>query len=230
MNKTPQEAREFLAELKTASSVVEQSKLVIFPPALLAYEFAQSLRDSSIGWGGQNCHFESVGAFTGENSPMVLKGMGAQYCLVGHSERRQLFGEADLFLSKKVKALQDLNVTPVLCVGETLEERKLGRTKEIIVSQTQNGLRLADKGRPFWLAYEPVWAIGTGQVATLEQVEEAHKILRELVSKNTPILYGGSVKSDNSGALSKLSNVDGFLIGGASLKVSDFLAILRSTN
>ena len=160
--------------------------------------------------------------------------MGARFCLVGHSERRQLFVEGDELLAKKVSALQALGLTPILCVGETLDDRRWNRTQEVIVRQTRAGLQAADPRKPLWLAYEPVWAIGTGQVATPAQVEEAHLILRKTLKdwdlpagERTTILYGGSVKSENARALSELANVDGFLIGGASLKVNEFLKIYR---
>jgi triosephosphate isomerase len=234
MNKTPAEAAEFTRLLKESASREEQSQLVVLPPALVSYEVAAGLRDTAVGWGGQNCYFEMKGAFTGENSAEVLKGMGAKFCLVGHSERRQLFLEDDALLAKKVVALQGLELIPILCVGETLDDRRWNRTKEVIVRQTRAALADADSSKPFWLAYEPVWAIGTGQVATPEQVREAHSILRQTLQEwssvaadRVPILYGGSVKPDNAGVLAKLPNVNGFLIGGASLKVDDFLKIYR---
>lgn len=229
MNKSPAQAGDFVRALNSAATPEEQTQLVILPPALVASEVASGLRDSKIAWGGQNCYSEVSGAFTGENSPSVFKDMGAKYCLVGHSERRHIFGERDEGLAKKVKALQDLGLIPILCVGETLEERKSNRTRDVIVGQTQAGLALADKNKSYWLAYEPVWAIGTGQVATRAQVEEAHALLRQTVGDGVPILYGGSVKSDNAGALAGLANVNGFLIGGASLAVEEFLKIYRNS-
>ncbi len=153
---------------------------------------------------------------------------GAFIKCTGHSERRHVFGERDEGLAKKVKILQDQGLVPILCVGETLDERKAGRTSEVILGQTKNGLALANLTKPYWIAYEPVWAIGTGQVATSEQVEEAHTLLRKQVGDKVPILYGGSVKPDNSAQLAGLKNVNGFLIGGASLKVDEFLKIYRS--
>jgi triosephosphate isomerase len=138
-------------------------------------------------------------------------------------------------IAKKVQALQALGLTPILCVGETQDDRRWNRTQEVIVRQTRQGLQSADPSKPIWLAYEPVWAIGTGVVATPEQVEEAHAILRRtlkewsaMTSDRMPILYGGSVKGENAASLASLNNVNGFLIGGASLKVEDFLTIYRS--
>jgi triosephosphate isomerase len=186
-------------------------------------------------WGGQNSYFQDSGAFTGENSPALLKHMGADFCLVGHSERRQIFAEGDDMLAKKVQALQKLGLTPILCVGETQDDRRWSRTQEVISRQTRVGLQFADPDKSIWLAYEPVWAIGTGVVATPEQVEEAHTILRRTLLEWSgsagdlvPILYGGSVKPENSAALAGLNNVGGFLIGGASLAVRDFLQIHRN--
>lgn len=234
MNKSPVQAAEFIKALKEQAKPLEQNHLVVLPPALVAFEVAQSLKGTGLQWGGQNSYFEVSGAFTGENSPLTLKEMGAKYCLVGHSERRQIFGEIDDLLTKKVKALQGLGITPILCVGETLDDRRSNRTQEVIVRQARAGLQGADPSKPLWLAYEPVWAIGTGEVATPSQVEEAHGILRKSlkdwspqVADGIPILYGGSVKAENAKALAGIANVNGFLIGGASLKVDDFISIYR---
>ena len=226
MNKTPAQAAAFVKQLR--SEVGDSSDFVILPPALLASTVAAELQGSKIGWGGQNCYFEAKGAFTGETSPMVLKEMGAGFCLVGHSERRAIFGETDQLLAKKFQAVQSVGLTPILCVGETLAERETGRTEEVILNQLRAGLSLGAPVKPFWIAYEPVWAIGTGKVATPDQVQDAHSILREALpepGKNAPILYGGSAKPDNVASLASLNNVDGFLIGGASLEVADFVKI-----
>ena len=234
MNKNPAQAAEFIKTLKEQTKPAEQNHLVVLPPALVAFQVAQSLNGSDLQWGGQNSYFEASGAFTGENSPQTLKEMGAKYCLVGHSERRQIFGEPDDLLAKKVQALQSAGITPILCVGETLDDRRWNRTQEVIVRQLRAGLQSADPSKPLWLAYEPVWAIGTGEVATPLQVEEAHGILRKSlkewssqVADGIPILYGGSVKADNAKSLAGIANVNGFLIGGASLKVDDFTSIYR---
>lgn len=235
MNKSPSQAAEFVKALKEQAKGPEQEHLVVLPQALTAYAVAEGLRGSSVRWGAQNAYFEAQGAFTGENSPQVLKEMGASFCLVGHSERRHIFAEPEELLAKKVQGLQNLGITPILCVGETLDDRRWNRTQEVIVRQMRQGLQAADPTKPLWLAYEPVWAIGTGEVATPMQVEEAHSILRRSLkewsaqSEQIPILYGGSVKPDNSRTLAVLNHVDGFLIGGASLKVDDLLAIYRGS-
>lgn len=228
MNMNPAQASAFARQLLAEVPATAKDKFVILPPALLAATVATELKGSGIGWGGQNCYCELKGAFTGENSPQLLAEMGAQYCLVGHSERRHVFGEQDELLAKKVAALQKVNVTPILCVGETLEDRRMSRTQEVIERQLAAGLQAADSSRPLWIAYEPVWAIGTGLVATPQQVEEAHSILRAACSA-TPILYGGSVKSDNVASLSGLNNVNGFLIGGASLDAREFVRIFQNS-
>ncbi|MBX3023212.1 MAG: triose-phosphate isomerase [Bdellovibrionales bacterium] len=236
MNKTPEQAAQFVRQLKESATAEEQKHLVLLPTALIAYEVAQGLKGSGVAWGGQNCYFENSGAFTGESSPSLMKEMGAKFCLVGHSERRQIFAEPDDMLAKKTAALQNLGMIPIVCVGETQDDRRWNRTQEVIVRQTRLALASADPSKPIWLAYEPVWAIGTGQVATPEQVEEAHGILRKalkewsaMTSDRIPILYGGSVKAENSASLAALNNVNGFLIGGASLAVDDLLKIYRNS-
>lgn len=234
MNKTADEAQSFVEQLLQQVPAVDQAQLIILPPALVAWKVSSALQKSQVGWGGQNSYFESHGAFTGENSPQVLKDMGAKYCLVGHSERRHIFGEGDELLAQKVQALQKLGLIPILCVGETLDDRRWSRTREVILRQLRTGLSHADAMAPLMVAYEPVWAIGTGEVATPLQVEEAHEILRQALiawnagaAERTPILYGGSVKPDNVRSLAGLKNVNGFLIGGASLKVADFVSIQK---
>lgn len=238
MNKTPRDASAFVDALIQESRPEEQAQMVLLPPALCASAVADRVRGSKFRWGGQNCYFEGKGAFTGENSPAVYAELGAQFCLVGHSERRQLFFESDDLLARKMKAVQLNGMTPILCVGETLDDRKWRRTKEVIGRQLKSGIADADPSKDFWLAYEPVWAIGTGVVAEPDQVEEAHAFLGETLkslvgsarAERVPILYGGSVKSDNAGGLQALKSVNGFLIGGASLDVQEFLKIYRARN
>lgn len=235
LNKSPAEAKEFIQALLRETTPAEQGDLVVLPPALSAYAVAETTKVSQVRWGGQNCYFENNGAFTGENSPAVMSQMGAKFCLVGHSERRQLFCESDEMFTKKVAAVQAQGMIPILCVGETLDDRRWRRTKEVIGRQLKSGLAAVNSEKEVWVAYEPVWAIGTGQVATPDQVEEAHTFLRDILSDllgsratQTPILYGGSVKPDNAAGLRALNNVNGFLIGGASLDLSQFLKIYRT--
>lgn len=229
LNKSPDDAKRFAQELLTHSSQLENDQMILFPQALAASSLAESLRGSSIKWGLQNCYSKDSGAFTGENSLSVAQGMGASYVLVGHSERRSLFAEASGFLAEKNAYAQKLGVTPIYCIGETLDQRKNGQTRSVLIEQIHRGMGLSSKSLPFVIAYEPVWAIGTGQVATPEQVAETHlwiqEILKDFGWPELPLLYGGSVKADNAAVLKKIKNVDGFLIGGASLEVSSLLAI-----
>ncbi len=232
MNKNPEQTSAFVKDLKSQAPAADQASFIVLPPALVAWQVSEGLKGTQIGWGGQNSYCEPKGAFTGENSPQVMKEMGAKYCLVGHSERRQIFAEPDDMLAKKVSGLQALSMIPILCVGETHDDRGWSRTQEVIVRQLRTALQSADAQKPLWLAYEPVWAIGTGVVATPTQVEEAHGILRKALrewnapaSERIPILYGGSVKADNAKMLANLRDVNGFLIGGASLEVAEFVRI-----
>lgn len=232
LNKSPQESRAFVKELLPRIDNFK-CEMVIFPQALSCEAVATESKNKNLKWGGQNCYFENAGAFTGENSAKVLFGMGASYVLVGHSERRQIFAEDDELLSKKFECAQEAGLTPMLCLGETLIERQTGVTNQVIMEQLKKGLSRVNFSKTFTLAYEPVWAIGTGKVATTEEAEEAHSYLREQlkvlagpeIANKTSILYGGSVKPDNAKNLIEKENIDGFLIGGASLEVKSFLAI-----
>lgn len=234
MNKSPREAVEYFKNfLPKAEKAARAKTLIFFVPAIDLWVTEQALRGSPVKWGAQNCYFETKGAFTGENSPAVLAEIGAPFTLVGHSERRALFHETDEETGKKVRALQGVGITPMLCVGESLSERESGRTNEVIIRQLRAGLAMRDVSKPVMIAYEPVWAIGTGKVATPDQAGEAHAVLRgalreiggALLAENTPILYGGSVKPDNAGAIREQKEVDGFLVGGASLEIDSFLAL-----
>jgi len=232
MNKGPGAARDFVRSLLRTMGGAEPSELVLLPSALSASVVADDLKTTALSWGGQNCYSETQGAFTGENSPQVLAEMGAKFCLVGHSERRHVFAETDEMLRKKIATVQAQGLTPIFCVGETMDDRRWNRTQEVVLRQLKAGLQQATPDRPLWLAYEPVWAIGTGQVATTQQVEEVHDLLRRALrdwnhnaGERMPILYGGSVKPENAPALATLNNVNGFLIGGASLDPDQFLKI-----
>lgn len=234
LNKSPREAEAFFKTfLPKAADASKEKTLVFFVPAIDLTVTEQALRGSQVKWGAQNCYFETKGAFTGENSPAVLAEIGAPYTLVGHSERRALFHETDEETGKKVKALHAVGITPMLCVGESLAERENGTTNEVIVRQLRAGLAHRDASKPVTIAYEPVWAIGTGKVATPAQANEAHAVLRQALveiggaalAEQTPILYGGSVKPDNAQEIAGQKEVDGFLVGGASLEVDSFLAL-----
>ena len=234
MNKNPQDAEAFLRGLRDYQSVRDLKGLVVFPPTVNLLVASDILKGCGIGWGAQNCHSEDSGAFTGENSPAVIKGLGATHCLVGHSERRTLFGESNEFCAQKVAAIQRHGMTPILCLGETLEQREKGETNQVIVEQLKKSTAGVDWEKPFWVAYEPVWAIGTGKVATPAQVNKVHAVLRaqlkEMARLETPILYGGSVKPENARKLAMEKEVDGFLIGGASLELESFIKIFNEAN
>ncbi len=241
MHKSPRDTRDYfttiLPKFEACGVAKDPSfrKIIFFVPALDLQAAADSLKGTHIGWGAQNAHWETKGAFTGENSPAVLAELATPYVLVGHSERRALFGETDEQTGLKVKALHSVGITPLLCVGESLEEREAGRTNEVIVRQLNAGLSQRDATKRVIIAYEPVWAIGTGKVATPEQANDAHAVLRkalaafgQAVADATPILYGGSVKPDNSAEIAKQPEIDGFLVGGASLETDSFLALCQT--
>ena len=212
-------------------------EVLIFPPLpWLGWLSASgdTAQDSlPISFGAQCVAEVSMGAFTGEVGAQLVKDFGAQWCLVGHSERRTLFGVDDESCARRVRQALDHKLKPVLCIGETLAQRESGDTRSVVGEQLERGLSLCVEGEQPVIAYEPVWAIGTGVTATVEQVAEVHGFLRDRLcelrgsgAEATPILYGGSVKADNAADLLGLSDVDGALIGGASLEASSFLGIL----
>jgi triosephosphate isomerase len=187
----------------------------------------ERLRGTPLAWGAQNLSEHLEGAYTGEVSVAMLKDFGCRYAIVGHSERRQLYRESDAQVAAKFVAAVTHGVTPILCVGETLEEREAGRTEEVVARQLDAVVNKDEFSRAV-LAYEPVWAIGTGRTATPEQAQAVHAFLRRKLPSGTPILYGGSVKPQNAAAIFAMPDVDGGLIGGASLVAGDFLAIARA--
>jgi triosephosphate isomerase len=238
LNKSPRDSVEFFKQFLAKyerTQLPKTNQAIFFVPAIDLWVTQEVLRNSAIGFGAQNSYFENKGAFTGENSPAVIAEIGCAYSLVGHSERRAIFHETDEETGRKVKALQDCNVTPMLCVGESLAEREASQTNEVIVRQLRAGLKHRNTAGKVILAYEPVWAIGTGKVATPDQAGDAHLVLRRALSEiggeslanSTPILYGGSVKPDNASQIAKQKEVDGFLVGGASLEVDSFMALCQ---
>jgi len=243
MNKGQGEARTFAQDLlrQLANDQVEMNKagrieVAVFPPFTALAAVAEVLKGTSIAYGGQNCHWESNGAFTGETAPGFLAELGCRYVLVGHSERRALFGETDETCRKKLLAAIAAGIEPVLCCGETLTERESDRTFDVIERQLRAPLAELPPVASFTVAYEPVWAIGTGRTATPSQAEEVHRFIREWLTNSlspetgerTRLLYGGSVKPDNFGDLLKQPDVDGALVGGASLDVASFRALAVS--
>lgn len=206
-------------------------EIAICPPFVYLEQTKELLRYNLIMLGAQNCYFENVGAFTGEVSPSMLNDIGCTHVIVGHSERRQLFAETDAIIAKKCQSAYDAGLIPILCVGETAIERSEGKTFEVVARQLETVLSSGTLAK-FVLAYEPIWAIGTGATASPEQAEEVHHFLREKLSQygasNTRILYGGSVKPGNAKSLFEQPNIDGGLIGGASLIARDFFDICRA--
>jgi len=212
-----------LGALVTAIGGLQGVECAVCVPFPYLGEVAGRLKGTALAWGAQNLSEHAQGAYTGEVSASMLAEFGCRYVLVGHSERRQIYGESDEVVAKKFAAAASKGITPVLCVGETLGEREAGRTEEVVARQLA-----AVKFEKAVLAYEPVWAIGTGRTATPEQAQAVHAFLRARVPEGTRILYGGSVKKDNAATLFAMPDVDGGLIGGASLVAEDFLAIARA--
>lgn len=216
----------------------ERVKIAVCPPFVYLQSVVKAVSSSRIYVGAQNLYFEQKGAFTGEISAAMLKDVGCTYVLCGHSERRHVIGETDELVSKKVSAAISGGLLPIFCVGELIEERKAGQTTEVVTRQIKKGLAgLGEaKASAVTVAYEPVWAIGTGLTATPQQAQEVHALIRQLLSKlydngladSIHILYGGSVKPDNAAELMNQKDVDGLLVGGASLNADDFLAIVRA--
>jgi len=236
MHKTVPEATDFVKELKELVKDVNDRDILICPPFTALYPVSKEISDTNIKLGAQNMYFEEKGAFTGEISPLMLKDVGCSYVILGHSERRHIFGETDELINKKVLSAINHGITPILCVGEKLEEREAGETEKVIEKQVREGLKNVSKDRDFVIAYEPVWAIGTGKTATPSLAEEVHQFIREVLTlmfgkekaNSVRILYGGSVKPENAEGLLKMDNIDGALVGGASLKAESFAKIVKA--
>ncbi len=237
LHKTIPEALELVTALEDQTKDVFNVEIVVAPVFTALNAVAQSLSGSSIKLAAQNCYPEAQGAFTGEVSPQLLKDVGCDYVIIGHSERRQIFGESSEFINRKAHALAESGLGTILCIGETLEERENDQTFNVLRQQLRFGLKGLDAEAmaSMVIAYEPVWAIGTGKTATKEQAQEAHAFIRALlkelynqqVADATRVLYGGSVKPDNVDDLMSEPDVDGALVGGASLKASDFARIVK---
>jgi len=239
MHKTIAETRDFCERLKREWAAMEKNKVAaaVAPPFTALAAAAEALQGSSIGLAAQDVFWESKGAYTGEISPAMLADAGCRLAIVGHSERRQFFHETDESVNRKVLALITAGVVPILCVGETLAERQRGAMLTVVERQMRQGLQglIGQKTQDLVIAYEPVWAIGTGQTATPRQAQEIQGFLRGLLedlltaeaAARIPILYGGSVKAENIRELMAEKDVDGALVGGASLEVKSFVDILR---
>jgi len=238
MHKSPVEGREFVQEFANLMLKVDDVEVIFCPPFSALFNIDVVLKESSYKLGAQNCHWEKEGAFTGEISVSMLKDSGVDYVILGHSERRHIFNESDEWINNKMKAVLDGGLKPILCIGETLDQRNSNETKDILFQQLKNGLKGIESLNNIVVAYEPVWAIGTGETATIEQVGEAHKWVRSILAEfysqvaadKTAILYGGSVKPVNAGELFEIEDVNGFLIGGASLKIDPFKEIILTVN
>ena len=239
MNKTIQESLDIAVGLKRKFYTFGEADIVICPPFTALSKVNDEITDSAIMLGAQDLHWEEEGAFTGEISPKMLKDIGCRYVIAGHSERRILFGETDEAVNKKVKIVLKYGMIPIMCVGERLEERDNGTTFEVLEKQLTrdlDGLSKEDVMRVI-IAYEPVWAIGTGRTATPQQAGEAHKYIRDFVEKlydkdvsaKLRIQYGGSVKPENIAKLMAEEDVDGALVGGASLDVNSFVKIVENS-
>lgn len=237
MNLTREESVSLASELCRADS--SNADILICPPYVYLDAVSQAVAGSSINVGSQDAYFEASGAFTGEISVGMLKDIGCQFIILGHSERRHVLGESDLLINKKVHAVLSGDLTPIVCVGETLEEREAGKTLDVIKSQFDGSLAglTADQIKKTVIAYEPVWAIGTGKTATPEQAQEVHADLRRILaerynpetSEEVRILYGGSVKPDNTAELMAQADIDGALVGGASLQSDSFIDIINAS-
>lgn len=213
-------------------------EVVLCPPAVYLHCVADAVAGTPVEVGGQNLYAAEDGAFTGEVNAAMLTDVGCRYVILGHSERRQLMGETDAMVAKKLHAAMAGNLIPIVCVGETLEQRELGQTESVVQTQIEGSLAGLDEVRAagIVIAYEPVWAIGTGKTASKEQAEEVHAFIRGLlakmfspsVSEQIRIQYGGSVKPGNAAELMAQPNIDGALVGGASLKAEDFVGIIQA--
>ena len=228
-----------LDEARAVAAVVDEqavgARVAICPPATLIHRMADLLGGSAVAVGGQDCRAEETGAFTGDLSAEMLADAGATLVILGHSERRAGYGESDALVAAKVQGALRAGLEPIVCVGETLQQREAGQTIAVVTGQVRGSLPTELEGQAFAIAYEPVWAIGSGLTATIEQIEEVHiairATLREMFGEGgaaAPVLYGGSVKPSNAAEILKAREVGGALVGGASLKASDFLTIIEA--
>lgn len=239
MNLTRAEAVALATEIASKAAAAAHVDIAICPPSVYLDAVGAAVQGSPVGLGAQNMYFESNGAFTGETSGAMLQDLQCRYVILGHSERRHILGETDQDVNRKVKVALELGLTPIVCVGETLGDRESGKTQDVIGGQFSGSLAglTADQVQQVVIAYEPVWAIGTGKVATPAQAEEVHADLRRLLENSynaaaaevVRIQYGGSVKPDNAAELMSQKNIDGALVGGAALKADSFFGIVAGT-
>lgn len=238
MNKTRDEAVDLVGDLKEMLADVGDVEVVVCPPFTALDAVREALRGSNIELGAQNMHWEEEGAFTGEISPLMLRNLGCMYVILGHSERRTYFGETDETVNRKVKSAIANGLLPIICVGETLDERDAGKTEEVVVRQTKAALSgvKTNGAERIVIAYEPVWAIGTGRTASADEANRVIHIIRqsvaevfnERIAQEVRIQYGGSVKPQNIADFLGQPEIDGALVGGASLDAASFAAIVKS--
>lgn len=231
-------ARSLARDVVDAVGDPGEVRVVVCPPSISLHDVSEIIRTTPVGLGAQNMHEKEYGAYTGEVSASMLRSVGCQYVIIGHSERRQYFSETDQGVNQKIRQAHAHDLVPIVCVGETLKERKADRAQDVVRTQLAGALDGITIDDPNWLvlAYEPVWAIGTGETATPKQAQEMHALIRKLLKdrfgenkgRKVEILYGGSVKPDNAAELFDQQDVTGGLIGGASLKAEDFVAIVRA--
>lgn len=235
MNKTNNEAVDLAKRILLDSQGIEKVDIVICPPFTAIAPVYNVIKDSNIRLGAQNMFFEDEGAYTGEISGEFLKSIGCEFIIIGHSERRKYFNETDIDVNKKIKKAMAFGLTPIVCVGETLEEREKGNTEEVVKREIVGALQeQTDKDKIIY-AYEPIWAIGTGKTAHPEDANKIHKLIRDIIKTDfridetsIRILYGGSVKPSNAKALLSQPDIDGSLVGGASLDAKSFVEIIKA--
>ena len=238
MNKTVEEAIDLVKQLKGAISGIKEVEVAVAPAFTALHAVSKELKDSTVRLAAQNVFWEEKGAFTGEVSPLMLKEVGCAYVIIGHSERRQFFGETDETVNRRMKMVIAHGMKPIFCIGEMLKEREENRTFSVVERQIEGGLKdiKENEVKTMVIAYEPVWAIGTGKTATPQQAEEVHRFIRQKLERlysqgmaeAVRIQYGGSVKPENATELLWQPNVDGALVGGACLKVDSFAGIIKA--
>ncbi len=235
MNKSPRESFEYVRKILIKILNISRVDVILCVPFTSLFHISSLLKDSKIMMGAQNVYWEENGAYTGEISPGMVKNSGADWIIVGHSERRHLFGETNDMILKKIKSVLKERMKPIFCVGETLEQRKQNEIEDTLKHQLNTVFETltSDDIKNLVIAYEPVWAIGTGIIAEPEQIKEAHQMIRQIVSDHHSefgdsirILYGGSVNLVNTDSILSINEVDGFLVGGASLDVEEFFKII----
>jgi triosephosphate isomerase len=234
MNAVAAEASDLAKGIIRSAADFGETEVLLCPPFIWLNLVGEIIENSGVKLGAQNLFWEDKGAFTGEISAAMIKSAGCEYVIIGHSERRQFFGETDQTVNKRLKKAVESDLTAIVCLGENFQQRESGLTNSIISSQFENAFKGFTRFERVVIAYEPVWAIGTGKTASPIQAQEVHNLIRGLLKSKTDhfdkilLLYGGSVKPDNAAELISRPDIDGFLVGGASLKVDDFVGIIKA--